>query len=78
MVRLRINAGRQAGLLPGDVVGAIANEVGISSRAIGAIDIADRYSLVEVAAEVADAVRTALRRSTLKGKKVTVEPLEEP
>ena len=78
MARLRINAGRQAGILPGDLVGAIANEAGISSRAIGAIDIADRYSLVEVANEVADQVSKALRRSTLKGKKVTVQQLEEP
>ena len=78
MARLRINAGRLAGILPGDLVGAIANEAGISSRAIGAIDIADRYSLVEVADEVADQVSHALRRSTLKGKKVTVQQLKEP
>jgi ATP-dependent RNA helicase DeaD len=78
MARLHINAGRQSGILPVDLVGAIANEAGISSRAFGAIDIADRYSLVEVADEVADAVSHALRRSTLKGKKVTVQQLEEP
>jgi ATP-dependent RNA helicase DeaD len=78
MARLRINAGRKAGIGPGDVVGAIANEAGISARAIGAIDIADRYALVEVAEEVANEVSKALRRSTLKGKKVTVQQLEEP
>ena len=78
MTRLRINAGRKAGIGPGDVVGAIANEAGISARAIGAIDIADRYALVEVAEEVANEVSKALRRSTLKGKKVTVQQLEEP
>lgn len=60
------------------MVGAIANEAGISARAIGAIDIADRYALVEVAEEVANEVSKALRRSTLKGKKVTVQQLEEP
>jgi ATP-dependent RNA helicase DeaD len=78
MARLRLNAGRKAGIGPGDVVGAIANEAGISARAIGAIDIADRYALVEVAEEVANEVSQALRRSTLKGKKVTVQQLEEP
>ena len=77
MARLRINAGRKAGIGPGDLVGAIANEAGISSRAIGAIDITDRYSLVEVAEEVVDEVSQALRRTTLKGKKVTVQQLEE-
>jgi ATP-dependent RNA helicase DeaD len=78
MARLRINAGRKAGILPGDLVDAIANEAGISFRAIGTIDIADRYSLVAVADEVADEVSHAVRRSTLRGKKVMVQQLEEP
>jgi ATP-dependent RNA helicase DeaD len=78
IARLRINAGRKAGILPSDLVGAIANEAGMSSRAIGAIDIADCYSMVEVADKLADQVSNALRRSTLRGKKVTVHQLEEP
>lgn len=48
MTRLFIGAGREAGLRPSDIVGAIANEAGIASRRIGAIDISDRFCLVEV------------------------------
>jgi ATP-dependent RNA helicase DeaD len=70
--RLYVGAGRAAGVRPGDLVGAIANEVGIDASAIGAIEIADKFSLVEVPAEIADDIVTALRASTVKGKRVPV------
>ena len=44
-VRLFIGAGRQAGIRPGDLVGAITGEAGIESRSLGAIEIGDRSSL---------------------------------
>ena len=37
MVRLFIGAGREAGVRPQDLVGAIANEAGIPSKLIGSI-----------------------------------------
>ena len=72
MTRLFIAAGRRAGIRPGDLVGAITNEAGIEGRSIGAIEIGDRYSLVEVAEELADDVIAALRATKIKGKRVTV------
>jgi ATP-dependent RNA helicase DeaD len=60
------------GIRPGDLVGAIANEAKISSRDIGAIEIADRFSLVEVPEAMADQIVEALRSTTIKGKRVTV------
>ncbi|MSO30374.1 MAG: DEAD/DEAH box helicase [Acidobacteria bacterium] len=72
MVRLFIGAGRQSGIRPADLVGAIANEAGINSRALGGIEIAERFSLVEVPAEDADAIVAAMRKATLRGQKVTV------
>jgi ATP-dependent RNA helicase DeaD len=53
-------------------VGAIANEAGIDSSAIGAIQIADRFSLVEVPQEIVEDIIGALRGATIKGKRVTV------
>ena len=44
----------------------------MSARAIGAIEISDRFSIVEVAEDVAQDVIRALRDTTLRGKKVTV------
>ena len=70
--RIYVGAGRKAGVRPGDLVGAIANEVGVDSSAIGAIEIADRFSLVEVPEEIADEIISALRGTTIKGKRVMV------
>jgi ATP-dependent RNA helicase DeaD len=72
VVRLFIGAGRQAGVRPADLVGAITNESGIRSRDLGAIEVTDRFSLVEVPEEMADAVVAAMRKTTLRGKKVLV------
>ena len=44
----RIEVGRQHNVQPANIVGAIANEVGIRSRSIGAIKILDRFSTVEL------------------------------
>ncbi len=46
--RYRIEVGRNDGLQPGDVVGAIANEAGIESRYIGNIRLYDQFSTVEL------------------------------
>jgi ATP-dependent RNA helicase DeaD len=70
--RLFIGAGRAAGMRPQDLVGAIAGESRLSGREIGAIEIADRYSLVEVPESAADEVIAALRASTIKGRKPTI------
>jgi ATP-dependent RNA helicase DeaD len=72
MTRLFIGAGRDAGVRPKDLVGAITGEAGIAGSEIGAIEIADRFSLVEVADDAAEAVITALRGAKIKGRKVKV------
>jgi ATP-dependent RNA helicase DeaD len=72
MVRIYIGAGRKAGVRPADLVGAIAGETGISGRAIGAINITDRFSLVEVPAEHAATIVEVLRGARIHGKKVAV------
>jgi ATP-dependent RNA helicase DeaD len=72
MTRLFFGIGRSAGIRPQDLVGAIAGESGLAGRDIGAIEIADRFSLVEVPEAAANDVITALRRSTIKGRKATV------
>lgn len=72
MVRLFFGIGRNTNIRPQDLVGAIANEVGISSKKIGAIDIADRFSLVEIDGDVAGDVVKTLRNVYIKGKQVIV------
>ncbi len=72
MVRLFIGAGRINGVRPKDLVGAIANESGLSGREIGAIEIADRFSLVEVPERSANDVVEALKKTRIKGDKATI------
>jgi ATP-dependent RNA helicase DeaD len=72
MAKLYIAAGREAGIRPQDLVGAIANEAGVSGKAIGAIEISERYSLVEVPEDAANQVIKALRDTKIRGKKVSV------
>ena len=70
--KLFIGAGRERGIRPQDLVGAIANEAGLSGRQIGSIEISDRFSLVEVPEASADHVVAALSKRTIKGRKTTV------
>ena len=72
VVRLYVGAGRKANVRPADLVGAIVNEAGVDPRAIGAIQITDRFSLVEVPDEIADGIIDTLRGTTIKGKRVPV------
>ncbi|WP_018800630.1 DEAD/DEAH box helicase [Salinispora arenicola] len=67
-----VGLGRRAGVRPQDLVGAITGETGMNGRDIGSIEIADRFSLVEVPAGLADEVITGLRGSTIKGRRATV------
>jgi ATP-dependent RNA helicase DeaD len=69
--RVFLNLGREAGVRPQDLVGAIAGESRLSGRDIGAIEIADRFSLVEVPESSADEVIEALRQTTIKGRRPT-------
>jgi ATP-dependent RNA helicase DeaD len=70
--RLFVGTGRAAGLRPQDLVGAITGESYLSGGDIGAIEIADRFSLVEVPESAADDVVAALRDTSIKGRRTTV------
>ena len=72
VTRLYIGLGRSSGMRPADIVGAIANEAGVNPREIGAIDIADKFSIVEVPGVDAKSIIAALRNTTLRGKRVLV------
>ena len=73
MTRLFVNIGKSQGVRPGDVLGAIAGESGISGRMVGSIDMYDNYTFVEVPSEYADAVLLAMKKAKIKGKHVHME-----
>ena len=68
--RLYIGLGKEAGVRPQDVVGAIANETRLSGRDVGAIDITDRFTTVDVPADAAKEVIEALNNTRIQGRKV--------
>ena len=72
-----VNVGKEAGVRPADLVGAIANESGLTGRVIGPIRIADHYSVVGVPkASVEDVVR-AMKSTTIRGKPAEVRRFVE-
>jgi ATP-dependent RNA helicase DeaD len=48
MERFRIEVGHVHGVKPGNIVGAIANEAGLDGRHIGAIEIDNDFSLIDL------------------------------
>jgi ATP-dependent RNA helicase DeaD len=76
--QLWIGGGRRAGLRPGDLVGAIANEAGVPGSVVGAIQLFDDFALVDVQGQVADAVEHALRNATIRGQRLPVRRERSP
>jgi ATP-dependent RNA helicase DeaD len=70
--RLFVGTGRSSGVRPQDLVGVITNESYLSGKDIGAIEIADRFSLVEVPESAADDVVVALRQASIRGRRATI------
>jgi len=72
LTRVFVGSGRTNGIRPQDLVGAITGETSLSGRDIGAIEIAQRFSIVEVPETAAEEVISSLRAGSLRGKKVVV------
>ena len=72
MTAIEIGGGWKMRLTPGDIVGAMANELGVSARAIGTIRIDERHAVVDVATDIVDDVVAALRKVYIKGKRLPV------
>ncbi|MBQ7432471.1 MAG: DEAD/DEAH box helicase [Lachnospiraceae bacterium] len=73
MVRMFLNIGRNMGIRPSDVVGAVAGESGITGKHIGHIDIYDRYTFFEIPEGTVRKVLKGMKNSKIKGKTVNVE-----
>jgi ATP-dependent RNA helicase DeaD len=70
--RIFVGAGRDDGVKPGDLVGAIVKLAKVHPREVGSIRIAERFSIVEVPEAIAEDVIRALRTAGVRGKNVTV------
>ncbi|MFT5174197.1 MAG: ATP-dependent RNA helicase DeaD [Gammaproteobacteria bacterium] len=70
--RLFVGVGKSTGVRPQDLVGAIAGESRLRGADIGAIKIADHYSVVEIPAAAIDDVVRAMTKTMIKGNKAKV------
>lgn len=73
-VRFYINQGRNKQLRPKVLLNALQVEAGVSPRAVGNIDIFEKFTFFEVSRECADSVFNSMSGSFIQGKKVVVEP----
>ncbi|HHV71134.1 MAG TPA: DEAD/DEAH box helicase [Clostridia bacterium] len=74
MVRLFLNIGKVNKIGPGDIARSIAEGASIPENAIGSIDIFDRFSFVEVPANLSEKVFQLMQGINLKGKILNIEP----
>jgi ATP-dependent RNA helicase DeaD len=72
-VRLSMAVGKKDGIRPGDVVGSIANEAGISGREIGPIDIRDEITYVSIPLRLRDDVIAKLVGAKFRGRPVNLK-----
>ncbi|MCP9439257.1 MAG: DEAD/DEAH box helicase [Nitrospira sp.] len=77
MARIYVGTGHQAGIRPGDLVGALTNEAKVHSKVLGDIEIFDRFSLVEVPAAMVPKIIDRLGRGRIKGHRVPVRLFRE-
>ena len=72
MTRLFIDVGRQHQISPAHVVGAIANEADVPGKAIGAIDVNDRFTLVDVPAQFVAQILERMSRSRIGNQNASI------
>ncbi len=77
MVKLLFNVGRKHNISPSDIVGAVANEGGIPGKAIGAIDVNDRFTLVDVPKEFVAQVLSRMANSKIRSQAANIRLASE-
>ncbi|MGL5809597.1 MAG: DEAD/DEAH box helicase [Nocardioides sp.] len=74
MITYRIAVGKRHRVEPRQIVGAIANEGGLSRNDFGHIDIRMNHSLVELPADLPAGAREALATTRISGKLIELAP----
>ncbi len=75
MERFRIEVGHNHNVMPGNIVGAIANEAGIDSQYIGRINIYDDHSLVDLPEGMPREIFNELKKVWVVGQQLKISRL---
>ncbi|WP_317931257.1 DEAD/DEAH box helicase [Halioxenophilus sp. WMMB6] len=73
----RVEVGRNDGVRPADLVGAIANEAKMRSNNIGQITINDSYSLVQLPQNMSSKVTSLLKRVYVRNKPLNLSRVDD-
>jgi ATP-dependent RNA helicase DeaD len=68
-----VSIGEEQGVVPIDLVNAVAGETGLPGKVVGKVDVRERHTFVDVSAEHANGIIAKLNRAEIKGHKVKVK-----
>lgn len=74
----RVEVGHRDRVMPGAIVGALANEGGIAGSDIGKIDILQSFSLVTIHTDLTEDQLDRMRHATFGGRELRIRPDEGP
>jgi ATP-dependent RNA helicase DeaD len=77
MERFRIEVGHQHEVMPGNIVGAIANEAGLDAKHIGRINIHDDHSTVDLPGDMPDEIFKDLKNVWVSGQTLKISRISE-
>jgi len=75
MERFRIEVGHNHEVMPGNIVGAIANEAGLDAQHIGRINIHDDHSTVDLPGDMPDEIFKELKKVWVSGQTLKISRL---
>lgn len=73
MIRLRMGIGRSSGIKPGDIVSRVASAANIPGKVIGAIDIFQDETFVDVPEDHVNDVLRAMKKGRIRGKSASMQ-----
>ena len=76
MVQYRIEVGSEHGVKPKNIVGAIANEAGLDSQFIGAVEISDQHSIVDLPDGMPKEIFRHLRKVRVCGRQLLISHVD--
>jgi ATP-dependent RNA helicase DeaD len=76
--RIFLSIGERDGVRPGDLVGAIAGESGITSDRIGKLEIRDGHTIAEIASADAESVIEKMNGVSIKGRRIMARVDDRP
>jgi ATP-dependent RNA helicase DeaD len=77
-VWVSLGVGSRNGVRPADLVGALVREGGIGAQQVGAIDIRDNFTLVQLTSDAAALCMARMARSMVCGRYLQPRPAEAP